>query len=134
MKQVFGYGWREVFWFSLGSIMIAFSSGIGLIAAFESKLLLVYVCLIFFLFGYRVFQAGLHSEHGILGSFRSDFLAHLDALDYLSLVGGSLVIAFSFTLLTDGMVLLDVSKSFSAAVLMGSGYILAHWAINNTLV
>lgn len=134
MKRVFGYGLNEIFWFSLGSIMIAFSSGVGLIAAFESRLLLVYVCLIVFLLGYRVFQTGLHSEHGVVNSFRSDLSGKLNALDYLSLAGGSLLIAFSFTLLTRGIVLLDVSKSFLAAVLMGSGYILAHWAMNNTLV
>lgn len=122
-------------WFSAGSLMIALSSGIGLIAAFEGMLVSTYICLIGFIVGYRVVQLGLQSDRSPFSYFRnSNFSGRLSSLDYLSLVGGSIIMAASFSLLAEGIVLLDVLKSFSAAVMMGSGYMVVHWSINKTLV
>lgn len=115
--------------------MIAVSSGIGLIAAFEGRLIATYFCLVGFLVGYRVVQLGVHAEESMVSYFSGVNLSgQLNPLDYISLVGGSIIMASSFSLLAEGIVLLDVLKSFSAAIMMGTGYMVSHWAINNTLV
>lgn len=119
-------------WLVSGSIVVSVSSGIGLVSAFANDFVLTYICLMSIILSYKVMQKGIHGDMSEF-SF-SNSVGNIRLLDTFSLVGGSIIMVMSFLMLTESIVLLQVIKSVSAAVMMGAGYILTHWAVNNTLV
>jgi len=126
----------KCFWLGLSSAMIAVFSGFGLVRAFNEDIFAVGVCLSVFILSYKMSQIGLHNgnnSHSIIWNKREWFNS-LSKIDMIYLTGGTFLMSGGFIILTRSIVQEAIFLSASAAVLMGSGYILAHWVINNTLV
>lgn len=122
--------------FGFGSILIGISSGIGLVAAFESNVWGVYAGLAVFLLGYKMAQAGAREPHPGTLSFATihRWATETRSTDALSILGGGGFMGVGFLLVSRSITSQDPLIGISAAIILGAGYILAHWGINNTLV
>lgn len=123
-------------WLTAISLSIAFFSGVGLVKAYNASLLGVLICLVGFVATYKtaqeVFQEGAGFRQLIerfIGLENS-----LSMVDALSLAGGGLVMSAGFIVLTKSIVAGSALLGSISGVLIGAGYILLHWVINNTLV
>lgn len=120
----------------LGSGLVVLGSGFGLVAAFKGDILTVYLSLIGFVTGYKVAQIGLHNGRESKSIFKDLILRAVDysRLDKLSVLAGSVLMTLGFVTLAKSITQFEASMAAAAAVTMGSGYMVEHWAINNTLV
>lgn len=121
--------------FILGSVLIAVSAGVGMTSAFNSRPLIVYPSFVVFILGYKIAQTGYHNG---IESYRI-FLTDLGQLknhktSLISFLGGSLFISLGFVLLGMAVTQLSIVLGLSSGAVIGGGYILSHWAVNNRLV
>jgi hypothetical protein len=127
---------NEFSWLVLGSIIIALSSGIGLVSSFAGRYLVVYISLLGFLLGYRICQIGVYNGKGASSIIFKEGKGVLKTgnIDRLGLLSGSLLISMGFVLLTGAIQTASLIQAANAAVIMGAGYMVTHWIVNNTLV
>lgn len=121
--------------FAAGSALIAVSSGTGMTAAFASEPLKVYLSFVGFVMGYKIAQTGYHNG---IKSYRI-FLEDVEKLknyktSFVSFLWGSLFISLGFVLLGKAVVEMSAMLGLTAGAVIGGGYILSHWAVNNRLV
>jgi hypothetical protein len=130
-KDIFKY-----LYLAIGSLLIALSSGYGLVAGFHDDFSSVYLGLIGFVSGYKVAQIGIHNGRESSNIFLEYYnrMKSYSRIDSLSFIGGSLMMALGFLTLSQAIVTIKISMAAAAAVSMGAGYMVCHWAINNTLV
>jgi hypothetical protein len=116
--------------------MISLSSAFGLISGFKGSLLQVYFSLLVFVAGYKVAQIGLHhgSDSKDIFSRYISRIKDFTGRNMFSFAIGSVFMALGFNNLTKSIIYLDSILAGVAAVTMGSGYMIVHWSINNTLV
>lgn len=120
--------------FAVGSVMIAIASGAGLVAAYRFDVVAVYLYLAVFLVGYKLAQLGLNDPHALASLNPHSRLLQMRWADRISILGGSGFMGLGFVLLTQGIAGQQFLFSLASAIIMGSGYVLAHWGMNNTLV
>lgn len=123
-------------WLVLGSSLIAVSSGIGIIRGFKGEYISVYLCLMGFIAGYKMAQIGIYNGRKS-GDIFTEYLRRIKSYgksDILSFIGGSIFMTMGYVMLTQGIIQASIADTASSAVIMGAGYMLVHWAINNTLV
>ncbi|MFB6294338.1 MAG: hypothetical protein ABEI97_01115 [Candidatus Nanohaloarchaea archaeon] len=123
-------------WFSIGSVLIAISSGFGLIAAFRFNVPMVYANMGLFFLGYKLCQIALHETGPELLSPASvrERLQRLRVVDAIAIIGGGGFMGIGFTLMAQAVTGQTILLGLSAGINLGGGYILAHWGINNRLV
>ena len=116
--------------------MIAVSSGYGLVAGFQENFTTVYLALLVFISGYKIAQIGVHNGRKSSNIFK-EYIRRVKSYsktDGVSFIGGSLMMALSYVLLSQAILELSILMAAASAVSMGAGYMIVHWAINNTLV
>lgn len=121
--------------FLAGSLIISISSGAGMTYAFNSNYLVVYVSFVGFIIGYKIAQIGYHNGKESFMIFLSD-LSRLknQKVNLLSFLGGSLFTSLGFVLLGKAVFQMSITLGVSSGAVIGGGYILAHWSVNNRLV
>jgi len=126
----------KIFYMLIGSVLIAISSGYGLVAGFQENFFTVYMALLVFVSGYKISQIGLHNGRESGNIFKEYFrrIRSYNKTDGISFIGGSAMMALSYVLLSQAILELSVLLAAASAVSMGAGYMVVHWAINNTLV
>jgi hypothetical protein len=139
MKEETPAGFSNVFqfaWLLAGSALISVSSGIGLVRSFNGDFVSVYFCLLGFISGYKIAQIGIYNGRKSGNIFTEYFrrIKTYGKIDALSLFGGSIFMTIGYVVLTRGIIEASVVDTVVSAIVMGAGYILVHWAINNTLV
>lgn len=129
-------GFLRVLFFAAASILIAVSAGAGVNYAFQSYLPGVFASLWVFVLGYKIAKLPIHADKISFPAIRSyvESSRQLSKIDALSLIGGGAILSLSFVILAKSILELSVLLGANAAVLLGAGYILMHWALNNTLV
>lgn len=123
-------------WLVLGSSLISVTAGIGVIRGFKGEFVSVYLCLMGFIAGYKMAQIGIYNGKES-GDIFTEYLRRIRTYgktDILSFFGGSIFMTMGYIMLTQGIIRASIFDTASSAVIMGAGYILVHWAINNTLV
>lgn len=136
MKTKLRENLSRIYLMIIGSGLITVSSGYGLVSAFKGNFLQAYISLIGFFSGYKVAQIGLHNGRDSMKVFKS-YITKIESysrLDLISFMGGSILITLGFIALTQSIIEVNILLAATSAVSMGSGYIIGHWAINNTLV
>ncbi|MFB6147380.1 MAG: hypothetical protein ABEJ66_00700 [Candidatus Nanohaloarchaea archaeon] len=126
----------RVLFFAAASLLIAVSAGAGVNYAFQSYLPGVFASLWVFVLGYKMAKLPIHADRISPASVRNyvESGRDLSKIDALSLVGGGAILSLSFVILAKSILQLSALLGANAAVLMGAGYVLMHWALNNTLV
>jgi hypothetical protein len=123
------------FAFLLGSLIIAASSGVGMTYAFRSNFLITYLSFVCFIFGYKLAQMGYHNGKKTVLIFIQDIeKINEHKTNLVSFLGGSIFISLGFILLGRSVTQLSVLLGLTSGMVIGGGYILSHWAVNNRLV
>jgi hypothetical protein len=129
------HGFAHLLMFLVGSAVIAVSAGVGMTYAFRSNYLMVYICFVTLILGYKTAQMGYHNGWETHKAFLEDAgKLKNQKIDIVSFLGGSVFISLGFVLLGKAVVQLSILTGLGAGAVIGGGYILSHWAINNRLV
>jgi hypothetical protein len=121
--------------FAAGSAIIALSAGVGMSYAFRYDYAVVYLSFVGFILGYRVAQIGYHNGKESYLVFLKDVWRLKDhKINVISFLGGSLFASLGFILLGKAVSAMSLTLGLSAGAVIGGGYILSHWAVNNRLV
>lgn len=121
--------------FLIGSVIIAISSGTGMTYAFKSDYMVVYLSFVTFIIGYKMAQTGYHNGKDSFLIFLNDIeRLKNQKINIISFLGGSLFISLGFVLLGKAVFQMSLILGLSSGAVIGGGYILSHWAVNNRLV
>ncbi|QKQ98412.1 hypothetical protein GKQ38_02715 [Candidatus Nanohaloarchaea archaeon] len=126
----------KLYWMLIGSGLIVVSSGYGLVSGFNGGFFQVYISLVGFVSGYKIAQIGLHNGRASKNIFKEYFfrIKNYSRIDLVSFAGGSALMALGFLTLTESILQMNPLLAATSAVSMGAGYMIGHWAVNNTLV
>ncbi len=131
-----GTTFQDALWLLVGSLLIAAGSTAALIRSFEGATLPVYAGFLLFFLGYRLSQYGLH-EHDPSASITSQVqkqLNRVNAKDTFMVVIGGLSLSYGFSTFIKGINAGSTETAVLAGILMLGGYMVAHLAVNNTLI
>lgn len=131
-----GTTYQDAFWLLFGSLLIAAGSTLALIRSFEGATLPVYAGFLLFFLGYRLSQYGLH-EHDPGASIASqvqDQVDRVNAKDTFMIIIGGLSLSYGFSTFIQGVNAGSTETAIFSGVLMLGGYMVAHLAVNNTLI
>lgn len=121
--------------FLAGSVVIAISSGVGMTYVFKSNFALVYLSFIGIISGYKIAQIGYYNGKRSFKVVINDFRQLKNQKQSLvSFFGGSIFVSLGFILLGKAVIQTSIMIGLGSGAIIGVGYMLSHWAINNRLV
>jgi len=127
---------QKALWLLVGSLLIAGGSTIALIRAFEGATLPVYAGFLLFFTGYRLSQYGLH-EHDPDASITNQVrgqIRRVNLKDTFMIVIGGFSLSYGFSTFIQGVNTGSTETAVLSGILMLGGYMVAHLAVNNTLI
>jgi hypothetical protein len=128
--------YQDALWLLVGSLLIAAGSTLALIRSFEGATLPVYAGFLLFFLGYRLSQYGLH-EHDPTASIISQVRGQAERVnlkDTFMIIIGGFSLSYGFSTFIQGVNTGTTETAIFAGVLMLGGYMVAHLAVNNTLI
>lgn len=127
---------RHLLWVAIGSTTIAAGSTIALINGFQGTAAPVYGGLILFVLGYRITQYGIH-EHDPdqpLLTQLTDQTTDIDIKTIIMITIGGFALSYGFTTFIQSISNAALTMAGAGGLMMLGGYMIAHLAINNTLI
>lgn len=122
---------KSLIGFLLGSLLISFSSGFGLVKSYSGDLIMTALSLSLFIIGFRICQEEVSDDTKTL----SDLILNLPELEEgVLFVIGALLMSQGFVYLTTSIIEVSVLYSVIGGLLIFGGYLPTHYSINNTWV
>lgn len=131
-----GNRYRDLLWVLTGSLLVAAGSTLSLIWAFDGLTLPVYAGFILFFTGYRASQYGLHQrdpERSNLDQFWEQ-ITNTRLKNLAMIIIGGAAISHGFSTFIQSILSGSLYDGGLAGIMMLSGYMVAHLAVNNTLI